>query len=117
MDWLNEAIARQATPKHLREGTVEEFCAKYGITTQSFYYELSKDESKKKILELALNKAKESVPEVLEVLIERAKAGDMKAIDIYLDSVIQLAKNLDIKSDGKPIIQLANEIAEKNGIK
>ena len=44
--------------------------------------------------------AKKEVPDVLRVLGEKAKAGDIKAIDLYLDYVVQLSKNIDIKSGG-----------------
>jgi hypothetical protein len=102
-DWIELMIERQAIPKVLREGTVEEFCAKHNTSTQNYYYHLSKKENQEKVLELSLNRAKRAVPDILEKLIEKASEGDMKAIDIYLDSVIKLAKNLDLKTAGKPI--------------
>ena len=48
--------------------------------------------------------AKKEVPEVLQVLGSKAKDGDMKAVDMYLNYVVQLSKNLDIKSDGEKIL-------------
>lgn len=102
-DWLEEAIKREATPKTLRTETVEEFCTKYGIPVSNYYYHLSKSENKKRVIEITLNKAKESAPEILDVLVEMAKSKDIRAIDIYIDTILQLAKNLDIKSDGKPL--------------
>ena len=101
--WLDEMIQRQTIPLTLREETVAEFCEKWGIYPSLYYYHLYKKENQEKILEIVLSKAKTAVPDILEKLIEKAKEGDMKAIDIYLDSVAKLAKNLDIKTDGRPI--------------
>lgn len=116
MDWLEEAIKRQATPKHARVDSVEEFCAKYNIDIKQYYYQLSKPDNKKKVLETVLSVAKDSSPEVLDVLVKKAQEGDMKAIDLYMDMILQLAKNLDVKTDGKPIIQIAEAIANKHGL-
>ena len=114
-NWIAEMIERQSIPLTLREGTVEQFCAKHNIGIPNYYYYLYKKENQEKILEITLSKAKTAVPEILEKLIEKAKDGDMKAIDIYLDSVAKLAKNLDIKSDGKPIpIMQLNAIQPNN---
>lgn len=113
--WIDEMIERQTIPLTLREGTVEQFCERHGITPSNYYYHLYKKENQEKIIEITLSKAKTAVPEILEKLIEKAKEGDMKAIDIYLDSVAKLAKNLDIKSDGKPIpIMQLNAIQPNN---
>jgi hypothetical protein len=101
--WIDEMVEREATPKALREGTVEEFCKKHDIDRSLYYYHLSKEENKKRVLEICLTKAKDEAPEVLDVLVQKAKKGDMKAMDIYIDSILKLAKNLDIKTDGEPI--------------
>jgi len=102
-DWIEEMIKRQSIPLTLREDTVEQFCAKYNIGVPNYYYYLYKKENQEKILEITLSKAKTAVPEILEKLIEKAKDGDMKAIDTYLDSVIKLSKNIDMTSGGKPL--------------
>jgi hypothetical protein len=102
LNWLDAAIQREATPKALREGSVEEFAQKWGITTHKYWYEMSKKESWAKILETSLNSVKKATPDVLLKLQEKAENGDMKAIEMYLDYVLKLAKNLDIKTDGKP---------------
>lgn len=115
MDWLEEAIKRNAIPKHARLDTVEEFCSRFNIDAKQYYYQLSKKENKEKILEIVLNIAKESSPEILEKLVEEAKKGNMKAMDLYLDMILQLSKNLDLKTAGKPIF-IPSEIAEKYGI-
>lgn len=111
--WIDEAIEREATPKTLRENTVDEFVAKHGVSRQTYYYQMSQEENKKRVLEISLNKAKDEAPEVLDVLVQKAKTGDNKAMEMYLDYILKLAKNLDIKSDGKPLIQIAGEIAQK----
>jgi len=115
-NWLDEAIQREAKPKALRDETVEQFAEKWNITSSKYFYEMSKKENWEKILEISLNTAKKETPEVLDKLIEKAKTGDMKAIEMFLDYILKLAKNLDIKSDGKPLIQIAGEIASKYGI-
>lgn len=102
-NWLDEALAREATPKALRELTIEQFAEKWNITSSKYNYEMGKDENWKKVLEITLNLAKKSTPEILEKLKEKAEAGEMKAIEMFLDYILKLAKNLDIKSDGKQI--------------
>lgn len=102
-NWIEAMIIREALPKSARKETVEEFCKLYDISESTYYYQSSKPDNWKKILEIALNSAKKECPEVLKVLAEKAKSGDMKAVDMYLNYIIQLAKNLDIKSDGKEL--------------
>lgn len=102
-NWIQEMIEREATPKTLRKETVEDFCARHGVSVSTYYYQSSKTENWKKVLEISLMSAKKEVPDVLKVLGEKAKSGDMKAIDLYLDYVVQLSKNIDIKSDGKEL--------------
>ena len=114
--WIDEMVERQALPQSAREGTTEEWCEKHGVARQTFYYQLSKEENQKRILEISLNRAKNELPEVLDALIQNSKRGKEKSIEMYLDYILKLAKNLDIKSDGKPLIQIAGEIATKYGI-
>jgi hypothetical protein len=101
--WVEEMIEREALPKTLRTETVEDFCARHGVSVSTYYYQSSKTENWKKVLEISLMSAKKEVPEVLKVLADKAKGGDAKFVDMYLNYVIQLAKQLDIKSDGKEI--------------
>lgn len=113
-DWVDEGIQLLATPKRLRETSVIDFCNKHDVPRATFYNVMSRKENKKRILEITLTTAKDEAPEVLDVLIQKAKEGDMRAIDIYMDSILQLAKNLDIKTDGQPlVIQVPGEIAQK----
>ena len=115
-NWIDEMIERESMPQAVRKETVEAFAKRNKIGVATYYYQSYKEENQKKILELSLNVAKKAVPEILQVLIDNAKAGKEKSIEMYLDYIIKLAKNLDIKSDGKPIIQIASEIAKKYGI-
>jgi hypothetical protein len=117
-DWISAMIEREAIPKASRKETVEEFCVKYGISESTYYYQSSKPDNWKKILEISLNSAKKECPEVLKVLGDKAKSGDMKAVDMYLNYIVQLAKNLDIKSDGKELqpvlVKFINDETNRN---
>ena len=115
--WVDEAVQFLSTPERLREMSITEFCAKHNVPRSSFYYEMSKPDTKKRILEVTLTTAKDKAPEVLDVLVQKALTGDMRAMDIYVDSILQLAKNLDIKTGGQPlVIQIASEIAHKHAL-
>lgn len=116
LSWLEEAIAFEATPKQIRTESMREFCRRHSLPESNYYYHVRKPENQARILELALNVAKASAPDVLRKLVEKAEAGDVRAIDIYLDYILKLAKNLDLKSDGKQIVFMPAEIAEKNGV-
>lgn len=115
-NWLTEAIELEATPKAIRTESVREFCARLNVNERTYYYQTRKPEFRAQVLELALNEAKREAPDVLRKLAERAKGGDVKAIDIYLDYILKLAKNLDLKSDGKSIVFVPTEIADKNAL-
>jgi hypothetical protein len=103
-DWVEKAIEREATPKELREGTVEKFAEKYGIDPSTYYRTVRRKENKRKIVEIWLNEALNGGQEVLRALQEKAKKGDTKAIELYMKFVLELAENLDIKSDGQKLI-------------
>jgi hypothetical protein len=113
-NWVDKMIEREATPKSMRSDTVDQFCAKYGISESTYYYQSNKTDNWKKVLEISLMSAKKEVPEVLKVLAEKAKSGDMKAIDLYLDYVIQLSKNVDIKTGGEMLPILVKFIDGNN---
>lgn len=112
VNWIEEAIKREAIPKPLRQETVKAFAEKYGIDEKQYWYQMSKKENQEKVLEIALNEAKKEAPEVLVNLGQRAKK-DNRAAELYLDYILKLAKNLDIKSDGKPI-PLMNYVRDNN---
>ncbi len=101
-DWLEAAIMRESTPSSLREGTLGDFLKSYGLSSSTYYYQIAKKENQEKILEICLNQAKKHAPDVLENLGQRAHK-DNKAAELYIDYILKLASNLDIKSDGKPL--------------
>jgi hypothetical protein len=117
-NWIEAMIEREALPKSARQETVAEFCSKWSITESTYYYQSSKPDNWKKTLEISLMSAKKECPEILKVLGEKAKAGDTKAIDMYLNYIVQLAKNLDIKSDGKELqpvlVKFINDETDRN---
>lgn len=115
-NWLDELVERASLPQVARKESVEEWCKVRDITPQAYYYQLSKPEIQKQVLELSLNKAKNELPDILDSLIANAKKGKEKSVEMYLDYIIKLAKNLDIKSDGKPIIQLTSEVAQRYAV-
>jgi hypothetical protein len=104
---------REATPKAAREETQEEFCNKWGIATSTYSYQRLRKENKKKVVEIWLNEALNGGNEVLSKLKENALEGKEKSIEMYLKFVLELAENLDIKTDGRPIIQIVNQIAQR----
>jgi len=116
-NWIDAMIEREAIPKAARQGTVADFCSKWGISDATYYYQSSNTENQKKIVKMAVSLVKKSLPEVLEKLREKAESGDVKAMDMFLNYVAELSKNLDIKSDGKSIaINIDKDIAEKNAL-
>jgi hypothetical protein len=112
--WIEEMIENEVTPKPLRKETVLDFCARHLIAENTYYYQARKKENQERIIELSLNVAKASVPAILQVLVEKAKDGDMKAIDTYLDSVAKFSKNIDIKMEVNTITdEQANRIIQR----
>ena len=105
INWIEEMIKREAVPLQLREGTVADFCKKYGIGDSTYYYQSSKPENQEKIVNSALNNAKKYAPEVLENLGERAK-NNSKDAEMYLKFILQLADKTDITSKGESIQQV-----------
>jgi len=106
-NWIDAMIEREALPKPLREGTIEEFAEEWNISSETYFYQRRKKENKKRIVQIWLNQAMDDGNEVLKKLAEKAKAGDNKSMELYIKFVLELAENLDIKSDGKAIQQLA----------
>ena len=97
--WISEMIERECIPKAERPETTRDFCKRYDIVEQTYYYQASKKENAKKILENSLNIAKREVPEILQVLIENAKKGKEKSIEMYMEYIMKLAKKLDLNID------------------
>ena len=118
VDWKQEAIHREAMPETLREPKTDiEFCNKHSIPHSTYYYEMSKDETKSEVLKLSLNLVKKKAPNILDKLGELAEKGDVKAIVAYLDYILQLSKNIDIKSGGEALpclVEFINAKEENN---
>lgn len=115
--WIQAMIEREAIPKAARTDTVAEFCAKWDISEQTYRYQRAKKENKRQIIGIWLNEAVSDGSDVLAKLGEKAKNGDTKAIELYIKFVLELAENLDIKSDGKGItVLVAEAIAQKNAL-
>lgn len=118
VNWIDEMIEREALPKAARKETVADFCVRHNISETTYYNHSSREENQKKSLKIALMSVKKRAPEILEKLGDRAEEGDMRATDMYLNYVLELSKNLDLKSDGKqlptPIIPLSNVILSDN---
>ena len=102
-NWIKEMIEREATPKAERTETVAEFAVSHSISDSTYNYQKNKKENKRLIVEIWLNEATDGGNEVLSKLKEKANAGDMKAIELYLKFVLKLAENLDITSRGEVI--------------
>lgn len=103
-NWIEAMCEREATPKAAREGTIESFCKEWGISESTYGYQKRLKENKKRIVEIWLNEASNGGNEVLAKLKENALLGKEKSIEMYLKFVLELAENLDIKSDGKAIV-------------
>jgi 3-hydroxy-3-methylglutaryl CoA synthase len=103
-NWLKEAIEREALPQAARTETTQEFCARWGIPSSTYYFNVSKEENRKLILKLALNYAKKYTSDVLERIGEEAKKGNMKAAELYLKFIEQLNEKFDLTTGGEKII-------------
>jgi len=114
--WIEEMCQREATPKAERTETIEKFCERNDISTSTYNYQKNRKENRKRIVEIWLIEASNGGNEVLAKLKQNALEGKEKSIELYLKFILQLAENLDIKSDGKPIIQVVSSIAQKYGI-
>lgn len=112
-NWIDKMIERESIPKQAREETVEKFCVSNSIAENTYYYQARKRENQEKILELSVSIAKREVPEVLKVLVDKAKDGDMRAVDTYLDNIAKLSKNLDLTTKGKEINEMSYEQAQR----
>lgn len=104
--WIQEMINREATPKSERVGTVEGFCKERGISVSTYDYQRRKKENKRQIIQIWLNEAVNGGNEVLAKLKENALSGKEKSLEMYLKFVLELAENIDVKSDGKTIVNL-----------
>lgn len=102
--WIKELIERESIPKAERTETIEKFCERHGISESTYDYQRRKKENKVKVLEIWLNEAFYGGNSVLRKLKEKADDGDTKAIELYMKFILELAENLDVKSDGQKIV-------------
>lgn len=94
-----------ALPKSTRPKNTE-LIEKYGVPESTFYWTTSRREFLEKIVRLALNDAKNAIPEVLEVLKRKAIVdGSEKSIEMYLKYVAETAEHIDHTTKGEKIIQ------------
>ena len=117
--WVADMIQNESTPKEYRNyPTIEEFCKKYDISIATYYYQASKKDNQSQIIEKCLRYANNSTPEILEVLRDKAKQGDNKAIEMHLEYISKLSKKIDVTSKGESIstddiLKRLNEQARK----
>jgi len=98
INWLEIMIERQALPEEVREGKNTEFCQKLGIAHSTYYYQASRPENQKRIIDLSIQNARKYAPTVLDNLGQRAKT-DNKATEMYLKFILQLAENLNLNPE------------------
>lgn len=114
-NWIELMLEREALPETVREQTTGEFCKEQNVPQSTYYYHVSKEENKKKVISIAINNAKKHAPTVLNNLGERGK-DDNKAAELYMKFILQLAEKTDITSNGEKIMFLPAEVIDKNGI-
>ena len=95
-DWISAMLEREALPPESRSETAEEFFRKWDVPKSTYYYQASKDDNQRKIVELSIKNARKYAPEVLDGLGKRAIL-DNKAAEIYLKFILQLAEKIDHK--------------------
>lgn len=97
--WVEEAIDWCSTPKDIRiPRTAREFCSVRSISESTFYYEISKPDFQRQVVEKSLTLAKKATPDILEKLREKAEQGDIRSIEIFLKYVLRLGEKDDAES-------------------
>lgn len=94
--WIVEMIEREATPARMRGETTVDFCKRHGISPPVYNFYANKPEYRRKMVKLAIDKVKEHTAEIMDNLAERAKT-DNKASELFLDYVLELSKNIDLR--------------------
>lgn len=111
MNWIDEGIEREATPKRLRAETTVAFCKRHGIERSTYYFEMLKKENFEKIEELCFKQAKKHTANILDSLGQRA-VDDNKAAEIFLEFVLERKKRLDLTTKGESINGMSYERAK-----
>lgn len=109
--WIVEMIEREATPVSARVESNAEFLKRHGITETVYYYYARKPEYRRKMVKLAIEKVKEHTAEIMENLAIRAK-NDNKASELFLDYILELSKNIDIKT--APVVATLSKEQKEN---
>ena len=108
-----EEIAYEfSKPESLRRPKVQIY-GEYQLPDTTFYWHMRKPEFKRRVVEIALNEAKNWVPELMDVL--REKAVDDKSekyIEMALKYVADVAERLDLTTKGKELGRLTKEQEE-----
>jgi hypothetical protein len=99
-----EEIAHEfAKPESLRRNN-NAIHDSYRLPEATFYYRIRKPEFKKRVVEIALNEAKTWVPELMNVLREKAITDrSEKSIEMALKYVADVADRLDMTTKGEKI--------------
>lgn len=112
-NWIQAMIEREAIPKPVRTDTVEQFAKQWGISEATYYYQSSKKENQKKVIDIWLSEAIKGGNKVLEKLRENAIEGKEKSIEMYLKFVLELKDRMDVTSNDKPIVVVSQEFQKK----
>lgn len=98
--WIEDALVYLATPKDKRyPATIVDFCEQHGIPRATFYFEIEKKSFQEKLLKRMLSAVKEHAPEVLDRLVQNAKEGETKAIEIFMKYVLEVAEKVEHKGE------------------
>lgn len=100
--WIEEAIEWLSIPKDLRHPkTIVEFCDKFAITRNQYYWEVEKADFQKRLLDRQISNVKGDAPEVLNKLVQNAKEGETRAIEIYVKYVLAIAEKVEHQGEVK----------------
>lgn len=99
-----DEIAQQLSkPKSMRPQHKELYTL-YGLPESTYYWTTSKKEFKQRIVEKCVNEAKEWMPELIEVLKEKAIVDKSeKSIEMALKYIAEIAEKIDHTSKGEKI--------------
>ena len=75
----------------------------YEIPERTFYGKTAQKEYQDSITKKSLRKVKKRLPEVLKALQIKAEGGSEKAIEMFLEYVVELFKRMDITTGGEKI--------------
>ena len=107
IDWL-------ATPTELRDPqTLRALARSLGVEPNGHFYQLvSSPEVSRKALVAAAGGVLPSLPDILQVLIDRALDGNVKAADVVLRHARELARMAAVADSGKIQAPLAQHLQE-----